>query len=638
MTETRRTDLVYGHLGRPVYDTESRQWHFPREPGIRPRIRPLGQPKIVLESSRPSIEDQGRSAVDRAQGVKDLSQVYPEFCPAADLLPGLAQVSEAVNQASSNHDPSFSDLIAFGKVTNASKTRAKSRELPCVAVAAGPAGELVRFVLLRKEQLGWQGHKAFGLQALTVTGGEQGWWTANGSPVQQIVFATDSEGDTGTLLAVRYHGAISILRPMLRPCLVSPIMSATDRFQLPASRIEAMHIVTLAARCESLTPFADMAFNPWDHQQVATIDQAGEWSIWNLTPPDIKGTGSWAVTLVCSGRIQYNQEANSPCLGLMYDGWAKIAWAENFRTLVTASRRSLGIVMVDTKPKATSVPDLALAGSMDEILDIQRSPSIPGQVFVVTSTRLFWLAISTSSDIESGKNVRVTVRVLLSWVHYRSPNDISLQLRLLVEVEKTLEEEENPAQEGDENEGTIQPLSNPVRRTVALILQSLLYGSLYGHPASDLAQHYSEKRVIFFQLSTLYNDLSVSESLYVRSPLEAGFEIDEPNVRTRLEVSKTPLQLHDDFIVPDGIAHEECFSTKGVETGWRESPQELTGSTAEDLRTINLEWLVERMRSGLATNQEQPEQIIEPFESVLGIIEAMIKDKLSSEEAGSELL
>ena len=194
------------------------------------------------------------------------------------------------------------------------------------------------------------------------------------------------------------------------------------------------------------------------------------------------------------------------------------------------------------------------------------------------------------------------------------------------------------AQEGDANEGKIPPLSNPVRRTVALILQSLLYGSLYGHPASDLAQRYSEKGVIFFQLSTLYNDLSVSESLYVRSPLEAGFEIDEPNVRTRLEVSKTPLQLQDDFIVPDGIAHEECFSTKGFETGWRESPQELTGSNAEDLRTINLEWLVERMRSGLATNQEQPEQIIETFESVLGIIEGMIKDKLSSEEAGSELL
>ena len=34
MTEARRADLVYGHLGEAIYDTNSQEWHFPRIPTI----------------------------------------------------------------------------------------------------------------------------------------------------------------------------------------------------------------------------------------------------------------------------------------------------------------------------------------------------------------------------------------------------------------------------------------------------------------------------------------------------------------------------------------------------------------------------------------------------------------------------
>lgn len=34
MSAARLTDLVYGHVGEPVYDVESHKWHFTRIPTI----------------------------------------------------------------------------------------------------------------------------------------------------------------------------------------------------------------------------------------------------------------------------------------------------------------------------------------------------------------------------------------------------------------------------------------------------------------------------------------------------------------------------------------------------------------------------------------------------------------------------
>ncbi len=34
MTEARPADLVYGHLGEAVYDTDSQEWKFTRRPCI----------------------------------------------------------------------------------------------------------------------------------------------------------------------------------------------------------------------------------------------------------------------------------------------------------------------------------------------------------------------------------------------------------------------------------------------------------------------------------------------------------------------------------------------------------------------------------------------------------------------------
>ncbi|KAL9129087.1 MAG: hypothetical protein Q9217_002359 [Psora testacea] len=662
MTNTRPTDLVYGHLGDPTYNTKARQWYFPREPLISQRIEPLGPSKIVLESSHPRIDNLGQNSVERTQQVTDLLRAYPELSPAADLLSELGQVSEAVTNATANHDPTVSTLVAFGKATNASKAGTRLRELPCVAIAAGPGGELIRLVLLRRQQLGWEGHKGFGVQLLTAAGGEQGWWRGNGSPIQQLVFAADPDASKGTLLAVRYNGAISILQPMLHPSHISPVTSAAECFQTPASRVGTTHIVTIVARDGSGVPFADVAFNPWDHHQVATIDQAGAWIIWGLTPSKIKEGGIWRSKSVSNGHIQSGDKVDSPSSRLTDDGWAKILWATDFRTLLV--------------PTAINVPDLALAQSADWILDVKRCPTNPGQIFAVTSTRLFWLAITVVGDTKEARGLHLNVAVLLSWVHYRSPNDMSLHLELVEDGEETIGDAEIgtgppiakllkilialkfiPAQgraisasdpyiiqapDCQRNaERTTHPLLSMDRRICTLSLQPLKYRSLNGRPASGLAQQYMDHGVKFYQLSVLYGDLSVSEGLYVHSLRGREMEIAEPTRKTRPKVVKTPLQLQDDFILPNGIAHEELLSSIDVNLPMQLSTQDLAVPNAGSLRTIDLKWLAEsisEIRTGLTTKQERRELIARPFERTAENIIGTVEDIKASERPSTETL
>ena len=179
------------------------------------------------------------------------------------------------------------------------------------------------------------------------------------------------------------------------------------------------------------------------------------------------------------------------------------------------------------------------------------------------------------------------------------------------------------------------------RQAYNLRLRLLKYGSIQGHPSSGLAQRYMDNGVKFFHLSILHNDLSVSESLYVRLPPTTNIEMRVPNVKTRSEAPKTPLRVLDDFIVPDGVAYEDCLITKNADRPSDRSIERVSVSDAADLRTLPLEWLMDyisAMETRWKTGQEQPEPISVSFVKALEIIEVSIKEKRLSEKPGIESL
>ena len=431
MTEACPLPLNYGHFGLPSYDVEKHEWHFPRLPGRIRELKQVGQPVIALRSPLRSPLAHIQSAVERSRNVRHLTHQYPEALPASALLPGLAQVSEVVENVTSSHDPVVSELLAIGEAIDPDKSLSHAKRAPIVAIAGGDAGEIVRLILLANEKLGWEGSKSVQLSSFSSKDGEEGWWSGSGSPVQQLVFA-DAEGGPSSWLAVRYPGAVSVLRPQLRrnPDALSLAYAASTHN--PPSRLDANHIATLSIAKTNSAPYSDVAFNPWHNQQIATIDQKGAWAVWDIEKKEkhAKEIKVWTIEKFREGNLsEVLPEGESPTPRVA-DGWGKVLWAGNDSTIVVARRSILAVFDIEGDPKQISTPNLLSKTTAECILDVKQSLQDSSQIFVATTSSIFWLQVVSSARNHEGEDMVAGAKCLLSWIHFRNSEDLSLSLQV----------------------------------------------------------------------------------------------------------------------------------------------------------------------------------------------------------------
>ncbi|EDO18462.1 hypothetical protein Kpol_1032p56 [Vanderwaltozyma polyspora DSM 70294] len=78
-------------------------------------------------------------------------------------------------------------------------------------------------------------------------------------------------------------------------------------------------------------PFSDMAFNPWDMNEIAVVDIMGNWSIGKIKK---SLNNSWKISLVndMSGSIFDEEELSN---------WKKISWSSSYTRLVIMSRSQM---------------------------------------------------------------------------------------------------------------------------------------------------------------------------------------------------------------------------------------------------------------------------------------------------------
>lgn len=429
--------LNYGHFGEPSYDSENHKWHFPRQPGRTRELKLIGQPVRALQSLVCAPTAHVQSATERTRNIKDLTNQYPELLPASSLLPGLAKVSEVVDDVTSSHDSARSKLLAIGEAVDSDSKSRGLKTLSIAAVAGGAAGEAVRLVLLTKHKLGWEGSKNIQLSTYSSKGGEEGWWYGNGSPIQQLVFA-EAQGRPSSWLAVRHHGAISVLRPELqRDPSIFPLAQAPSIRNTP-SRLNANHIVTLSIGQAHNVPFSDVAFNPWYNQQIATIDQEGAWAVWDIEKVEkqAKGKRFWTVKRTRLGRLLDGLPEGETSTSSLLDGWGAVLWAGDLSTIIVASRRMLAVFDITGSPRRLSAPNLVSTTTAEWILDVKRSPKDSTHVFVTTTCSIFWLQITSSAGAHNSEEATAGAKCLLSWCHFRDPADISLGLEVADDSER----------------------------------------------------------------------------------------------------------------------------------------------------------------------------------------------------------
>ncbi|KAL8942570.1 MAG: hypothetical protein Q9211_001336 [Gyalolechia sp. 1 TL-2023] len=333
MTDARRTDLNYGHFGEPVYDAENHEWHFARNSQDVPQFQALGESQVLLPAQLAKVDENIRqNAAQRGQNVNQLVRTYPEIAPGSSLLSSLAKTSEIVQETTAGYDPTISELLAFGQALHPHHHRNDPKTVPVVAVPGGLAGQLVRVVQLVPEIVGWDGQGNIKLKNEGFQSRVQGLWSGNGSRIQQLHFVK-SDIERTEWLAVRYGGATSILRPVLREKEVPQLHHLCH---LPVVedvefRIELEQIVTLTTRRSGGIPHADICFNPWSPSEFAIVDQSSRWSVWKIQSINAT-TGVWKLASGLSGRLEesLSDGAQQPVDSEpRHDGWGAVRWISN---------------------------------------------------------------------------------------------------------------------------------------------------------------------------------------------------------------------------------------------------------------------------------------------------------------------
>lgn len=474
-------------------------------------------------------------------------------------------------------------LLALGAAVDESRMPAYRTE-PIIAMPYGEAGNVLRLLRPRIENYGWGIQSSVRLPLMNASIAEKGHWVGTGGRIYQVVFAEDGKFSS-TWLAVRQLSVITIFRPMYHISHTPAFKPDTFGVSFPPSHISANPVALLNAQQCGSKSFIDLSFNPYYPRQFAVIDEAGFWCIW-----DIEGRKSLTLAAGKQGTVKnetMTQTASNE--EEITDGWHRIVWLTNVSTIAVCDRRSLVVFDITATPKRLRTHRLFLPSSSDWILDIKRSAIHSDHLYVLTSSRIFWLKIIAFD--EGKKHVSSGAKLILSYRHYRDPNDNTMSLEVLTD------------NDGKSFASLCKSLLMPTVSVLIMSQKSLLvnyykfsmnssgptssHGSLITHhhmtsvelksllflqvaliprlsrvPGPEL--EYIERGVRFYQAWSLASNLEISSALYTIHDLntrESAYPMHRitapqrriPQARRR-EASQ---RVKSHFIVADGDLYEE---------------------------------------------------------------------------------
>jgi hypothetical protein len=426
--------LNFGKLGTATYVERSSDWSFLREEtGIATHAQGHAAAAfpfrlVGLEAHTSQPKDTGTTldlaAEDQSVPIRNVLQLVPEaFC---EVSRGQQKGGTDAQSYGYGAGPTLRPTqLAFGgaaAVLNHGTTR---QTIPIVAIASGRNLEAVRLLLIGKEAAQTTDtHGTYhSYQLPRISYDEEGYWTSEGGPVQQVCFAAacDFETTQSAWMAARCYSATTIFHPLFHRTQIM--------FDTTASRLDPNPILKISIFRTGGHPHADVAFHPQDHKVLAIVDVRGNWSVWKIEVPrrSVTSRALFGIHLESAGRL-FTDMRHSPLQG----DWHRICWIsrtphESDRLLV--SSRSYA-ALFDRVGDNLGVVDLR-KGSTDDVqmvLDVAKSTTNPTHCYILTSTKL--LLLSAAETDRAGSTGHEQLAMLLSWSHYRDRGDLSLTLML----------------------------------------------------------------------------------------------------------------------------------------------------------------------------------------------------------------
>jgi RNA polymerase I-specific transcription initiation factor RRN6 len=430
MAKPSLNDLNYGHFGQAAFDLENGSWNFGRKIGQRNHLIQLETWKKVLA---PAIKFDQTGIPEHAQNIRNaqlsaraLGRSNPEITPSLEFLPKLAVTSAAVTSIVRAYNPAIGPLLSYGSFTFRDHHENPRR---VVALPAGECGNILRLVALRKEKHGWGSDKSIWIEGPSIVDEESGYWMEDAAPIQQVCFA---QGDMrSAFLATRYPTKTVLFRPIYRADRTPS--KRNKYYELPNSKIDAQPILEINVEQTGGVPHADVTFNPDYQRQIGIVDQKGNWSVWDIEGGRREGK-SYALTCAALGTVtsqepDHSEELEDADSITRDDGWAKILWIGDVNTILVFNRRTTGIFDIRSKAfTSLKCAELIPKRSADWILDVKPHPRNKRQFFVLTSSRLFLMAVISLNDLSNNDGATAGAAVLIAWAHFQGLDDITLQL------------------------------------------------------------------------------------------------------------------------------------------------------------------------------------------------------------------
>ncbi|KAH0147382.1 hypothetical protein KCU82_g13948, partial [Aureobasidium melanogenum] len=427
MADQSTTDLKYGHFGQIIYNNEDQAWLFPRNLESSPTLLPLGTSQLVFKSQHSQAQvdpvTTEKPSVHLNRQLAELLRFDPTTAPSAHLLVEPAVVSQEIQKTVLRHDPTAGHLLAFGRVPD----HAIKRSIPIVAFPAADHAHILRLVQVQPQKHGWERNKSVWIDVPRISG-ESGTWHAP-HPIRQICFAdTDEDSNLARTLAVRTTIAVHVLRIAARKHA-----SSWNSLAGTPSRFHTEQLCTLNLNLFGGLAPAHVAFNHWYPKQFVTVDQYGTWHVWDSSLRQIPSEHGKPVELCRGATNDQVIPDHETIASLLDDGWGRAIWAGNVQTIVTASRRCLGIYDIQGKPVRLQSPNLGLTGTPHWILDIMLNPLDPTLIFVLTSNSLFCLRVRCLDEFDPESYNTAGAEIVLQCRHFRDPEDTGLGLSNFVD-------------------------------------------------------------------------------------------------------------------------------------------------------------------------------------------------------------
>lgn len=426
--------LNYGHLGTATYVKHTTQWAFLRgkSGGIihPPSHAAAAFPFELVGNDADAFESESRRDTVGGETQSDTASSHNALWCMPDVLGAIVQQQQRNTTTTQSHDSSVEPglqphQLAFGGAVAVSNDGKSSQTVPIAAIVSGNNFEAVRILLIGKESLQTTDvHELLhNYQIPKITYDEEGHWTGEGDPVQQVCFAAvcDFETTQSAWMAARCRSATTIFHPLFYKTQVTPDDAA--------SRLNPNPILRIPISRTGGYPHADVAFHPQDHKVLAIVDVRGNWTVWEITVPrrSIASRVAFRVHLRSAGRLFTDTKLLS-----VHGDWHSVCWmsrtAHESEHLLVSSR--LHAALFDTVGKNLGVLELSTGSTNDRqvVLDVAKSTTNPTHCYILTSTKLLLMSVAENYWTDSTDQQQMTM--LLSWSHYRGRADHSLSMIL----------------------------------------------------------------------------------------------------------------------------------------------------------------------------------------------------------------